>query len=55
MKEPEYNPKHSFQGYVKYLKENLKRDLTESEIKLILQAYITPISVDEMLAKLKEG
>jgi hypothetical protein len=49
----EMNPHTSFHHYTTYLKKALNRVLTEKEIKVTLQAYITGVKVDEMLNKLE--
>lgn len=45
----------TFMSYLKAVKEDVDRPLTQAEISTIMASYIKPINVDSCVKQLKKG
>lgn len=52
MKEHTPHPS-SWMGYISQVKEIVNRELSEKEYKILMQSYITSVSVEDVIKKLE--
>lgn len=44
----------SWMGYISQVKDIVNRELSEKEYKILMQSYITSVSVEDVVKKLEE-